>query len=78
MVYRIKGPSTMKLSYDERTDTLYMFIGDQNNTVARDIGNGILLKYKTGANKAVGAVIHDFEARFKKENSSFVEIPVFA
>ena len=68
----------MKISYDDRTDTLYVFTGDQTNSVARDIGNGVLIKYQQGANKVVGAIVHDFEARFKKQPSAFVEIPVFA
>ena len=68
----------MKISYDGQTDTLYVFTGEQANTVARDMGNGILLKYNSEDKKVVGAIIHDFEARFKKPHSSVVEIPVFA
>ena len=66
----------MKISYDDRTDTLYVFTGDQAGTIARDVGNGVLLKYQKETNRVVGAVVHDFQARFKKEHASFVEIPV--
>ncbi len=65
----------MKISYDDRTDTLYVFFGNQSDTVARDMGNGLLLKYHRDDNKVVGAVVHDFESRFKMRQSSFVEIP---
>ncbi len=66
----------MKISYDDKTDTLYVFFGDQANTVARDAGNGLLLKYHKDNKKVVGAIVHDFEARFRMQQSSFVEIPV--
>ena len=66
----------MKLSYDKMTDTLYVFVGDQKDTVARDTGNGVLVKYDRKSNKPVGAVIHDFERRFKIEQEP-LEIPVF-
>ena len=65
----------MKLSYDKATDTLYVFVGDQKDTVARDVGNGILVKYDKKSNKPVGAIVHDFERRFKVEQEP-VEIPV--
>jgi len=65
----------VKLSYDKATDTLYVFVGDQKDTVARDVGNGILVKYDKKSNKPVGAIVHDFERRFKVEQEP-VEIPV--
>ena len=66
----------MKLSYDKTTDTLYVFVGDQKDTVARDTGNGVLIKYDKRSNKPVGAIIHDFERRFKVEQEP-LDIPVF-
>lgn len=75
MVRGDKGSFVMKLSYDKLTDTLYIFLGGQTNTVARDVGNGMLVKYNRKTHKAVGAVIHDFEKRFKKEQTP-LEIPV--
>ena len=66
----------MKISYDDRTDTLYVFMDNQEDTVARDMGNGLLLKFKKNTHKVVGAVVHDFESRFKMRQSEFVEIPV--
>ncbi|MBI3251750.1 MAG: DUF2283 domain-containing protein [Candidatus Omnitrophica bacterium] len=65
----------MKISYDDLTDTLYVFFDSQADTIARDMGNGLLLKYQKKNNKVVGAVVHDFESRFKMRQSSFVEIP---
>jgi uncharacterized protein YuzE len=65
----------MKLAYDKATDTLYVFVGDQKDTVARDAGNGILLKYDRKSNKPVGAVIHDFQRRFNVKEEP-LEIPV--
>lgn len=65
----------MKLSYDKLTDTLYVFVGDQTDTIARDVGNGMLLKYDKKTNKTVGAIIHDFEKRFKIEQEP-LEVPV--
>ena len=64
----------MKISYDKFTDTLYLFTAEQLNTVARDAGNGVLLKYNKETNRPVGAVIHDFEKRFKFEQKP-LEIP---
>ena len=75
MAGRDKGPFVMKLSYDKATDTLYVFIGNQEETVARDAGNGVLIKYDKRSNKPVGAIIHDFERRFNV-TSDAVEIPV--
>ena len=65
----------MKISYDDTTDTLYVFFDGQSETVARDMGNGLLIKYQKGSNKMVGAIVHDFESRFKMSQESFVEIP---
>ena len=64
----------MKISYDKITDTLYIFTSDQENTVARDVGNGVLIKYSKKSNKPVGAIVHDFEKRLKIEQQP-VEIP---
>ena len=67
----------MKLSYDKATDTLYLFAGDQNGTVARDVGNGMLVKYDK-SNRPVGVIVHNFEQRFKTEEQGTLEIPIFA
>jgi uncharacterized protein YuzE len=64
----------MKVSYDHITDTLYLFVGDQTATVARDIGDGILVKYNQN-NKAVGAIIHNFEQHFKTQEHITLDIP---
>ena len=66
----------MKISYDDRTDTLYVFMDKQAGTVARDMGNGLLLKCQKSTNKVVGAIVHDFESRFRMRQSEFIEIPV--
>ena len=77
MVREIGGSPVMKISYDKSTDTLYLFLGEQANSVARDVRNGMLVKYNKDTNKPVGAVIHDFESRFKKQDQP-LEVPVFA
>ena len=65
----------MKLSYDKVTDTLYLFLGDQLNTVARDIGNGILVKVNENK-KVVGVIVHNFEQHFpSQEASDTLDIP---
>ena len=65
----------MKVSYDKATDTFYLFLTDQAETVARDVGKGILVKFDEN-NKPVGVVIHDFEQRFKKPEPSAIDIPL--
>lgn len=71
---RNEGFNKLRISYDHNTDTLYLFVGDQENSIARDAGKGILIKYNQKTNQPVGAIVHDFEARFSKQNKPF-DIP---
>ena len=73
---RNKKVTQIEITYEKETDTLHIFAGDQRNSVARNIGNGILVQYNLRLKKPVGAIIHDFERRFKIEQEP-LEIPVF-
>ena len=75
MVQSTKGSAQMSLSYDHATDTLYIYFGDMKDSVARDKGNGILIQYNRKTNIPVGAIVHDFEQRFKK-TSNLCELPL--
>lgn len=72
-----KKITQVEIIYEKETDTLHIFTGNQRNSVARDIGNGILMQYNLRLKKPVGAIIHDFEGRFSKAHSS-LKVPIFA
>ena len=41
MVHRNKKFNKVKIFYEHETDTLHIFVGDQRNSVARSVGNGV-------------------------------------
>ena len=66
---------SMNISFDHNTDTLYIRVGKSKRSIARDVGNGVLIQYDSITKKAIGAVIHDFSHRFSEKEQS-VQIPL--
>ena len=65
----------MNISFDHNTDTLYIRMGKSRMSIARDVGNGVLIQYDSITKKAIGAIIHDFSHRFSGKEQS-VQIPL--
>lgn len=60
----------LSVSYDSHTDTCYFFVEAAGpGSVARDVGNGVLVQYEPTAGRPIGLIIHDFEARFAREGA---------
>ncbi len=72
-----KKVTQIEITYEKDTDTLHIFTGDQKHSVARDMGNGVLVQYNLLLKKPVGAIIHDFERRFAGKHRS-LKVPIFA
>ncbi len=74
MVHRDKRLNKVSIFYERVTDTLHIFIDKQKNSVARSVGNGVLVQYNRKTNKPVGAIIHDFEQR-SMDQAHAIEVP---
>lgn len=74
MVHRDKKFNKISIFYERVTDTLHIFIGKQKNSVARNIGNGIIMQYNRKTKMPVGATIHDFERR-SMDQAHAIEVP---
>ena len=62
-------PDQISVSYDKNTDTFYMYLCDEpRKSIIRDTGNGILIQLDAETKQPIGAVIHNFETRFSKNN----------
>ena len=58
----------VNVSYDKNTDTFYLYFSDEpKKSIIRDTGNGILLQLDAETKRPIGAIVHDFEARFAKQ-----------
>ena len=62
-----KRSAKVSVNYDPHTDTLYFASGDLRNSLAKDIGDGVLIQYHAHTKKIVGFIIHDFEGRFSRK-----------
>ena len=66
---------SMNISFDHNTDTLYIRMGKSRRSIARDVGNGVLIQYNSISKKPIGAVIHDFSHRFSEKEKP-IQIPL--
>ena len=72
-------PIQISVSYDKNTDTFYMYLCDEpRKSIVRDTGNGVLIQLDAETKQPIGAVIHNFETRFSKNNQgkTAVQIPI--
>ena len=74
MVHRNKRFNKVKIFYERETDTLPIFTGRQTNSVARNVGHGVIVQYNRKTNLPVGAIVHDFERR-SKDQAHAIEVP---
>ena len=64
----------ISIGYDHNADALYFNVCKAKKTIARDVGNGVLVLFNAETKEPIGLVIHDFEERFSQKDEP-CEVP---
>ena len=78
MAETIRSPQ-ISVSYDKETDTFFLYLSDsKRQSIAKDMGKGIVIQLDVETKQPLGFVVHDFEARFSSadERRASLRLPL--
>jgi uncharacterized protein YuzE len=62
----LEKPEKIDLDYDKEADVLYISIGEPQDAVGVDIGDGVVVRYNEGKKEVVGLTLIGLRDRLQK------------